>query len=96
MNNRFDELTKTMAQSVTRRGALKRFGVGLAGMALAASDWRRGRMRPAAMDLAPVSTAVSGALLMRNAAAAIAGIPIGLIDAPRRTGRQRDARLLRI
>ena len=35
MNNRFDELTKSMAQSVTRRAALKKFGVGLAGMALA-------------------------------------------------------------
>ena len=35
MNNKFDELTKSLAQSVTRRGALKKFGVGLAGMALA-------------------------------------------------------------
>ena len=35
MNNKFDELTKSVAQSVTRRGALKKFGVGLAGMALA-------------------------------------------------------------
>ena len=35
MNNEFDELTKGVAQSVTRRGALKKFGVGLAGMALA-------------------------------------------------------------
>src|SRR5881409_3278591 len=35
MNKKFDELTKSMAQSVTRRGALKKFGVGLAGMALA-------------------------------------------------------------
>src|SRR5262245_14448511 len=35
MNNQFDELTKSMAQSVTRRGALKKFSVGLAGMALA-------------------------------------------------------------
>ncbi len=35
MNNTFDELTKGLAQSVTRRQALKRFGVGLAGMALA-------------------------------------------------------------
>ena len=35
MNNKFDELTKSMAQSVTRRGALKKFGVGLAGIALA-------------------------------------------------------------
>src|SRR5690349_21643638 len=33
--NKFDELTKSMAQSVTRRAALKKFGVGLAGMALA-------------------------------------------------------------
>src|SRR5262249_8418181 len=36
MNNKFDELTKQMAQSVTRRQAFKKFGVGLAGMALAA------------------------------------------------------------
>src|SRR5438105_9232932 len=35
MNNKFDELTKQMAQSVTRRAGLKKFGVGLAGMALA-------------------------------------------------------------
>src|SRR5437667_9910016 len=35
MNNPFDELTKCLAQSVTRRAALKKFGVGLAGMALA-------------------------------------------------------------
>jgi len=32
MNNKFDELTKTL----TRRGALKKFSLGLAGMALAA------------------------------------------------------------
>ena len=35
MNNKFDELTKSMAQSLTRRAALKKFGVGLAGIALA-------------------------------------------------------------
>ena len=35
MNHQFDELTKGLAQSVTRRGALKKFGAGLAGMALA-------------------------------------------------------------
>src|SRR5262245_22937064 len=35
MNNQFDELTKAMAQSVTRRAALKKFGVGLVGLALA-------------------------------------------------------------
>jgi len=35
MNQKFDELTKSMAQSVTRRAALKKFGLGIAGMALA-------------------------------------------------------------
>ena len=35
MSNQFDELTKILAQSVTRRAALKKFGVGVAGMALA-------------------------------------------------------------
>ena len=35
MNNQFDELTKSLAQSVTRRQALKKFGAGLAGMVLA-------------------------------------------------------------
>jgi Cys-rich repeat protein len=35
MNNQFDELTKNMAQSVTRRAALKKFGFGLAGVVLA-------------------------------------------------------------
>ena len=35
MNDKFDELTKTLAQAVSRRAALKKFGAGLAGMALA-------------------------------------------------------------
>jgi len=35
MNTKFDEFTKSPAQSVTRRAALKKFGIGLAGMALA-------------------------------------------------------------
>ena len=35
MNDKFDELAKGLAQSVTRRSALKKFGVGLAGVALA-------------------------------------------------------------
>jgi hypothetical protein len=35
MNNKFDELAKGLAQSVTRRQALKKFGAGLAGVALA-------------------------------------------------------------
>ena len=39
MNDRFDELTKGLAQSVTRRGALKKFGLGLAGIVLALLGW---------------------------------------------------------
>ena len=35
MSDKFDELAKGLAQSATRRQALKKFGVGLAGMALA-------------------------------------------------------------
>src|SRR6266496_1089493 len=35
MNDKFDELAKNLAQSVTRRGALKKFGVGIAGVVLA-------------------------------------------------------------
>jgi hypothetical protein len=35
MNHQFDELAKSLAQTVTRRGALKKFSVGIAGMALA-------------------------------------------------------------
>jgi hypothetical protein len=36
MNKQFDELTRKMAQSVTRRDAVKQFGLGLAGLVLAA------------------------------------------------------------
>ena len=36
MNEKFDELAKAMAQSVTRRAALKKFGVRCAAFALAA------------------------------------------------------------
>ena len=36
MNDKFDELAKGLAQSVTRRGALKKFGIGLFGTVLAA------------------------------------------------------------
>jgi hypothetical protein len=35
MNNQFDEFTKDLAQAVTRRRAPKKFGIGLAGLALA-------------------------------------------------------------
>ena len=36
MNDKFDELAKGLAQSVTRRQALRRCGVGFAGLVLAA------------------------------------------------------------
>ncbi len=35
MHNQFDELTKSLAQSVTRRQAISKFGLGMAGMVLA-------------------------------------------------------------
>jgi hypothetical protein len=35
MNDKFDDLAKGLARSTTRRQALKKFGVGLAGMTLA-------------------------------------------------------------
>jgi hypothetical protein len=35
MSNEFDELARGLAQSVTRRQALSRFGIGLMGMAMA-------------------------------------------------------------
>ena len=35
MSNKFDELAKGMAQSVTRRQALKKFSLGVVGIALA-------------------------------------------------------------
>jgi hypothetical protein len=35
MNDTFDELTKRMAQSTTRREAMKKFSLGFAGIALA-------------------------------------------------------------
>ena len=42
MNHQFDELTKGLAQSVTRRGALQKFGVGLAAVLLAALGLEHG------------------------------------------------------
>ena len=35
MNNKFDDITKSLSNSVTRRQALRRFGIPLAGLALA-------------------------------------------------------------
>ena len=54
VNSPFDELTRSMAQSVTRRAALKRFGVGLAGMALTcfgiATAAHAGKLKPRNCD----------------------------------------------
>lgn len=64
MNNQFDELTKSLAQSVTRRAALKKFGVGLAGMALAcfglAKSARAGSTCKTNADCAPGHVCSSG------------------------------------
>ncbi len=49
MNDNFDELAKGMAQSVTRRQALRRFCVGGTGLLLAAL----GLMRPSTATAAP-------------------------------------------
>jgi len=35
MNDQFDTMTRAVAQSVTRRGALKKFGLGIAGAVVA-------------------------------------------------------------
>ncbi|HRI15404.1 MAG TPA: hypothetical protein PLX89_20605 [Verrucomicrobiota bacterium] len=55
MNTRFDELTKGLAQSVTRRGALRKFSAGLAGMALAcfglANKAEAGKNPPKSCDM---------------------------------------------
>ncbi len=66
MNNQFDQLTKSMAQSVTRRGALKKFGIGLAGMALACfglankAEAARGGCKPAGFKCRRNSDCCSG------------------------------------
>jgi hypothetical protein len=41
MNDKFDELAKDLAQSVTRRGALKKFSAGLACVVLASLGFAR-------------------------------------------------------
>ena len=43
MNNQFDELARSMAQTTTRRAAMKTQGVGLAGLALAAFGLRNAK-----------------------------------------------------
>ena len=51
MNDKFDELAKGLAQSVTRRGALKKFGVGIAANALACPGLKQRLIPWSAMSL---------------------------------------------
>jgi hypothetical protein len=66
MNVKFDELAKGMAGSATRREALKKFGVGLAGMALACfglagrAEAAKGGCRPAGARCQSGSRCCSG------------------------------------
>ena len=60
MNNKFDELTKSLAQSVTRRGALKKFGVGLAGLTLVCLGLATGVEAQTSVTCDPARDAVFG------------------------------------
>ena len=64
MNDKFDELAKDLGQSVTRREALKKFGVGLAGIALAAvglaNEARAGGCKPSGFRCTHDSQCCSG------------------------------------
>jgi hypothetical protein len=84
MNDKFYELAKGLAQSVTRRGAPKKFGVGLAGMALAlagvrcvladeVTDWNQ-------IALA-TQAAVPGAIRTPPAARGLAMMHLAMFDA---------------
>ena len=73
MNNKFDELTKSMAQSVTRRAALKKFGIGLAGMALACFGLANAARAGNAKTCSSNSECSSGQVCCNSAC--VAGIP---------------------
>jgi hypothetical protein len=66
MKVKFDELAKGMARSATRRDALKKFGVGLAGMALACfglagrAEAAKGGCQPAGVRCRSASHCCSG------------------------------------
>ena len=64
MNDKFDELTKTIAQSVTRRGVLKKFGLGFLGIALASLGLENraeaGKCRPPGSSCSHDSQCCSG------------------------------------
>jgi hypothetical protein len=54
MNHKFDKLAKSLAQSVSRRAALRKFGVGLAGTALACFGLASGYLA-AGVELVPAA-----------------------------------------
>jgi hypothetical protein len=63
MNNQFDELAKGLAQSVTRRGALKKLGTGVASIPLAwlgTATARTGSCKPSGSKCSHGSQCCSG------------------------------------
>ena len=68
MNNKFDEFAKGLAQSVTRRAALKKFGAGLAGIALVilglANKSEAGGRRPPGADCTNSRQCASGVCVL--------------------------------
>jgi len=60
MNNQFDELSKSLVHSVTRRQAFKKFSVGLAGIALACFGLANGIAAAAPCFSAKTSSAIPG------------------------------------
>jgi probable HAF family extracellular repeat protein len=79
MNHQFDELTKNLAQSVTRRAALKRFGLGLAGVALAC------------FNLANVALAEDATFTTIDYPDAVATLAVGINDSGQIVGRYVDS-----
>ena len=83
MTNKFDELAKGLTQSVTRRQALKRFSIGLAGMALACFGLAKyaGCLRPALLFLA-----LAGLLRLPAAAQSVQLGPLVELSEPNAVG----------
>src|SRR6266496_6193716 len=82
MNDQFDELGKGLAQSVTRRGALKKFGMGLAAVVLASL----GLAHKAQADIAPGKTSIAWSQIGAKAGAEYKGD--GLAVSPNDAGAQ--------
>src|SRR5262245_24721305 len=60
MNNQFDELTKGVSRSVTRRGALKKFGMGLVAAMAASLGVRSASAAPRKDGYCQVQPAIGG------------------------------------